>query len=161
MNERKLFNIQQFLILFASRDCVWISPFHAHFTSIANIGVPVFHLLPLVPCTKSSLLGRKKCRGCCKQWLEAVLSYPEKTAWTRLKASSVCTGNCRHTPDCIAGTPGAFICTTPWKLTEKNCRGHIHGCDCHHYWAFQSVDFSLTRRNLQVTQQRFHRKGIL
>lgn len=66
MNERKLFNIQQFLALFASRDCMWISPLHAHSTPIANTGVPVFCSLPLVPCTKSSLLGRKKCRGCCK-----------------------------------------------------------------------------------------------
>lgn len=66
MNERKLFIIQQFLALFASRDCMWISPLHAHSTPIAKMGAPVFCSLPLVPCTKSSLLGRKKCRGCCK-----------------------------------------------------------------------------------------------
>lgn len=149
---RKLFSTKQFLVLVASRECVWIPPLHSHSTLIAKMGLSVFCLLPLIPCTKSSLLGTKKCRGCCKEWLEAVLLQLEKTASTRHKASSVCTGNCSHAPDCIADAPGAFICTTPQELTQKDCRGHSHSCDCHHCWAFQAVDFSLTSRNLEVTE---------
>jgi len=74
-NVRKLFNIQQFLILFAKRDCVGVSPLRAHSTPIAKIGGPVCCSLPSVPCIRGSLLGRKKSRGCCKEWLKPVLLW--------------------------------------------------------------------------------------
>lgn len=142
-NGRGLFIMQQFLILLSiSIQTAWFPLSH----SLNRLCWHRGSICLLLPCTKGHLWEGRKAKAVARGG-QNLRCCGWRIIFTWLQASSAYTGNCSHTPDCIADVPEAFVSTTQEKFTEKYSREQAHSCDCSHSWAFCNLWTSYTRCN--------------